>query len=1031
MQIRDINIETCIAALSETKAAFAPDSLTMVPLGDVEQVTVEWGPFPTPRDLTEYKEFLRWFTWVRNAQDSPNVEKTYVAGDSPDDVAFTVEGQEFRGRWRQAYVRERKGESRDRQVQYFVQITLRAGYVEAYDASELRVTRLFDKEGNAVDVDGKTWTNSTTSANPGLALYVTLPNCSREAAGTVLGGFPATMAAAASVDGYTIPNTLYKTVGDAQRVDDGSSTVTVIYADERFAFNGFESSNTTDERNIGYLWNVPRQLGEAISDEWRNEADTARRGCTASISGDGQGYINLVLTARTGEKDNLTTMWVPISCDTYERYHFAWGYTKAELYDEVPAGTTFFASHDSAIGTTEDGEVIRSRRITVQQRGDALYDAIITERSWGGGDTTADFTITLPVGTKITRQFDYGYNFAIAELNTAKTTYDTTIKAVGKSVDFRVTREDDCSFDWTATITTVTEIDSGQKSKQPAGDAGVGNIIQTLNHATAAELDTALLAYTPAIGKTLQLTVGVNDDETYSGTFREITAQTPEHTGAITIADPGLGVSVASGHNATAAEVTAAIGNFTAGARLSHTIDMRAADDGGWDYFIRESTVNETADQSVSDATAGIGYNFRYGRNQDAAPAITAAKRKRISGQVTANDDGTLNHALTEQTVQETAGADIETTGSTGVSVKMRYGHNQDAEPAIVRDRLKRISGSIRANDDGTIDHGITEETIVESDKTIQAGSKGENTAVRVSRNDLGTTLDADVYPTAVGQRVVLQAQFDDAGNLSFRKDTVQKVEQNQTTKGGSYTRTRTVKKSVGDVGFNELDASASVAEGTSISWQAARLDADGSIDWDKITDAAVARNVGSITLKRLEPSLDKHGYTDTATVFRGIASANIGTYDIDSGSEYGYIERLTMNDDGTFDGVKIVRVYQGSIGASWANNADVEDITAEDPSNTAPGEWTRRFLIWNTDYSQYKKGSADYEELWTDDYGEIVNFLDYTTAGGSHHDGFVGQNEGPVYRDVSGRSYWWGRKMVGITVDQTWTANTGAEITA
>jgi len=65
------------------------------------------------------------------------------------------------------------------------------------------------------------------------------------------------------------------------------------------------------------------------------------------------------------------------------------------------------------------------------------------------------FTITLPIGTNITRQIDYGYNYNSTEMAAAalQNVYNTTVAAVGKTVDFKTTREDDCSFDWIATIT--------------------------------------------------------------------------------------------------------------------------------------------------------------------------------------------------------------------------------------------------------------------------------------------------------------------------------------------------------------------------------------------------------------------------------------------------------------------------------------------------------------------------------------------------------------------------------------------------
>jgi len=1012
MRIDELNIDLCRDKLRPRNARLIlRDPHTLIPLADVEELSVEWGPFSTAADLPMLKEFLRIFTWPTNA-DNPTVPKSFVEGDTPEEVAFEVENEPFYDRWRMAFVRTRKQEVRPDVFEYFIVLTLRKGYVQSYAGGTLHILRLLDKEGNSVDIDGKTWTASTTSANPGLALTVEMRNVARQSVQEVVGGFPTTFAAATTIDDYTVPNgrTLYKTIADHRKEDDGSSTITAIYADEQFAFNGFEDSNVITERRIGYLWNIPRQLGEAISDEWDAESGTTRRGCTASLSGEGQGYINLVLTSKVGTKENLTSTWVPVSCDTFRRYHFAWGYTKDEI-------DTFIQDHDDAIdGTTlsppSTGKIIRSRQVNVNNRGDGLYDAIITETSWADptNPAVADYTITLDIGTKITVQKLYGYNWPLGAAGMGDATFKALFEtgAPGKTHDLRIRRdEDDCSFDWEGTITTVTKIDSGQQGEAASGGVGLGNVVQAISRATAAQLNTAIDAYTPGIGKVLRVTLSPNDDETYNATFHEVAAQTPEHTGAVAIGDPGLGDSVASGHNATTTEVTAAIDNFSSGARKSLSIDMRASDDGGWDYFIREHTVNETADQSVANAAAGIGYSFRYGRNQDSAPAITAAVRKRISGGVSANDDGTVNHGLVEETVKETADADIETTGSTGIGTKMRYGRNQDSEPAITRDRLKRISGNVSANDDSTINHAITEETLVASDivgggaSGIRAGSKGETLDVRVSRNDDPSTLNADAYPTANGQRVLLEATVDDAGNLHFQKTIAQKVEQNQTTQGGTPLFTRDIKHSVGDVGFDELDASSDAAtEGQTVTW-VGRLLADNSMEWQKQTEVANPASSSAVTptLARLIPRRNSGGYTDKVEIFRNVELTNLVNACLDT-DDYGIVERLLMNDDGTFDGIKRVRTYTVTTGGT-STGANVESAT----------QFNLVKRVYKDDYTQYRDLTYTNIQDWFE--------TDYSTALGRISGGYDGSDVSLVR--VGGDEYWYAIKYPAATVD-AWT---------
>jgi len=603
MDIRDVDIAHCREMLAPREARIAArEALTLVPLSDVEELNVEWGPFSTPRELPQFKEFLRYYTWPTNAL-SPTAGKRYVEGDDPDKVAFEIEGQPFFGRWRQAFVRERRQEIRRDEIEYFVQLTLRKGYVETFAWDEVLLDSAHTSPSNTSKVvfptgggasagedAGDTVSNSTSDTTIE-ALTLRIANCSPFKGQAIAKQISGKMTGTLTIEGvsYGAANTWHYLVADPARQQDGSVTVTFVIAKPQFTINGFESNNTTQERNIGYLWNVPETLGQSIIDSWNAGQG---RSATASYS-PAAGLLNIVLAAFAG-KANLTTDWIGISCDTHERKHYAWGYTESEL-------DTFLGLHDSAIGTTEDGKIIRSRQVQTQTRGDGLFDAIVTERSWAqaGENSTADFTITLPTGTKITDQQQFGYNFSLVNMDAIKSLYDTTVAAVGKTVNFRVTREDDCSFDYIASITTKTVNDSGQLSLQPVDDAGtasideslqgLGTIVQVLDSATLAEITSALAAYTPGVGKRLQMDLQPNDDQTFSGVLREVLAQTPTASETIAAgASTGLGNVVKSGHNATFEEMEAVIATFSSGIGKTHQIILGGGDDGGWDYTVRE-----------------------------------------------------------------------------------------------------------------------------------------------------------------------------------------------------------------------------------------------------------------------------------------------------------------------------------------------------------------------------------------------------------------------------------------------------------
>jgi len=907
MELRDLNIELCRDILNPRNARFAsPETLTAVPMADVEEVVIEW-PVPSASDMVMCKEFLRHFTWPTNA-DTPRSGKKYVEGDSPEDVAFTVDGEDFYGRWRQSVIRARKREVRRDEFEHVIQLTLRKGYVTAYALSDMRVRRLIDKEGNAVDIDGKTWTATTTSANPGLFLFAEIPNVARESVSSVLTGLPSSLAAATEVDDYTVPTgrTLYKTVADAQKADDGSMVVTVIYADEQFAFNGYESSNTTDERSIGYLWNVPRQLAETISDEWYSEADTARRGCTAGLSGEGQGYLNLILTARSGAKDNLTTMWVPISCDTYERYHFAWGYTKAELYD-ADAGTGFFASHDSDIGDTEDTKVIRSRRVTVQQRGDALYDAIITERSWAnsGENSTADFTVTVPIGTKITRQTDYGYNFSKTNLNAIKTSYDTTAwngvgepPSVGITVDFRVTREDDCSFDYVATIVDSrvndAPIDSGTDVTNetfdgegtPTSTEGEVHVVEAMAHATPTEIATALSEFAPAIGQRLRIELSANDDETFGAVISEVQARSPEDSVEIDFEDDGgespvytgygTRVLVATGHNVEIADLTTAIADLSigSGARKSFDVNLRGNDDGGWDYTIVEREVQEV------EGSATIGTRILYyGLNVEAiASEVVSSLATAVpqSSSIAANNDGTINYSiLTKPLLQASFSID----GSTDKGKRyVQEVINSALIPTPTGERV--LSASFSEGDNGNYNGTIVSEDIDATTDTISH---------RGGTIYLGT--NADSLPvTSAAKRVVGSLRFDDYGKATYQLEEDDPTDTYDTVSSGSSAFTKTVEEHAASA---TGPADGAAAAGTSYDIDVTPL-LNGKYRWRKVTMVA---NELKIALASA-PAMTTEGYAEKTEVARNAES--LPTDQSEAGKDYLLNYRIT--DEGRYD---------------------------------------------------------------------------------------------------------------------------------
>ena len=139
MRLSDLDIRACQDAMAPNEARFWDgEYFVSAPLFPRKEVRVGWGPFSGPQErLNAFYWFLRYFTWPTNA-DHPTVEKRYVAGDAPDRAAFRVQHVDYYGRWRQAGVSLVRREPRPNEVEYYLVLTLRAGYAEtlAWDEAE-------------------------------------------------------------------------------------------------------------------------------------------------------------------------------------------------------------------------------------------------------------------------------------------------------------------------------------------------------------------------------------------------------------------------------------------------------------------------------------------------------------------------------------------------------------------------------------------------------------------------------------------------------------------------------------------------------------------------------------------------------------------------------------------------------------------------------------------------------------------------------------------------------------------------------
>ena len=528
--------------------------------------------------------------------------------------------------------------------------------------------------------------------------------------------------------------------------EDGAGQIEMMYGKPQFTINAFSDSNTVGERSIGYLWQVPKPLGQDIIDAWDND-DATGRSASATYNPSSR-LLNIVLSSGTST-ENLTTKWIQESCDVWRRRSFVWGYTKANL-------GIFLAAHMDAVGTAvgdgvETSRAVRTREVEIRLRGDGGFDAIITEMSFGphwvpdddpNGATilaTAAFTITLPVGTKVTNAHYYWYNLNKAEITDSdfKDLFDESMSAYGAgvSVEFSITRQDDCSFDVHALVHTVTHIDS--QSGDPLVDLtaepsveglGIEHTIRAGMHATASELQTAIAEFATAQGVALQLDVRPNDDETFSYVIKKQKEQAP--IGTATIAqldnddgapapDAGVGTVIMAGKNRTLSEMQSVFAGLTATSLVSYSARITPNGDGAWDYVINQTTeMTIEGTKTIGDST------LYYGLNAAAAPVVELSAKVLRSSSISPTPSGGYNYAIISSDLGTINESRISTTSKNKRRITVE--NNADSVAAMTDAKLLGFSASLGQN--GKVNYSLIEQALEEVTTTATDEGSGVTT---------------------------------------------------------------------------------------------------------------------------------------------------------------------------------------------------------------------------------------------------------------------------------------------------------------
>lgn len=668
-----------------------------------------------------------------------------------------VGGRKRTGVWRSVSIDTREEKSRSFTILQTIaegfRTTIQGEVADSIDFSGARLVR--DKKllgnGETAGVD------NTTSSSPERYLLVRFTAISPNHCNAIMTEISQATYTAPTIRGETYAGDwklIYATHEDAE---DGSKTIDMLLARPQYTLNAYQDVGGTAERGVTYVWNVPKDIAQTIL----NDYEDTGRSATASYNKD-SGLVDLILSTKAGIPTNLSINDVNLNCDTTASYHYGWGYTEAQL-------SSFVASHN----TPEEGV---TRTVKTDDRGDGLFDITIVETTFGPHASYIDYQISLPTGDSyIVRTQYYGWNLRKSELTSVKSTFDTTVKAVGRTIEFQVTREDDCSFDYVAIITNVTAFetmleiasgaDTGVAVKTYAGIHSDPTALPATVTDTAQPREEINVDLNPQPDGTVGYKV-VRKTEQEVNTSKEIAASGAE----------GEAVTSYAGKNASIANLAAILNSV--GARERVTISLNPKGNGLVDYEIVKRTAQAaTAEVESAIGAQGLGTRIKTGANIS-VPDLTAllsdytsAARKRINFNLVGNDDGTVNVLAEETTVQKVEKTDL-LYGQKHRIVSTRIGKNVDdadvpvsgSPPAAGTTIRQRVSG----NDDYTFDHETETETVTE--KSAQSRRYTAKLTQVSDRTSNAASQDASTGET--GKIIDVKQEADDNGFFEIQKDT-------------------------------------------------------------------------------------------------------------------------------------------------------------------------------------------------------------------------------------------------------------------
>ena len=335
--VSEQNILAFIEQLSEADAVpFNNMELLGVPLlGDLDIVR-GWEEIEID-DVPTLMYCLELYTSAKNAE--ANTPLKYV--DDP-----MINSEVFSGRFRAASLHRRTTGNGD--LSTIVQV-LRRGYI-----TSLVTASVLDWSEARLE-NGKDLPAGTNATNPGGTttenyVLVKWPNVSPDHVRTIVASINALAPASfnPTIRSQSYGTGFHRIYTTHEIEDDGSATIILLLASPEYRLTGFRSWFGGDQEEITYLWNVPKELAQAVIDAGKGVG----KSIIPSYSSQ-SGLVDLVIYSRELLGRSLLGVLTESNCDSYTMSSFYMGTYYPALY-VIPQSTDPGFSYRKRIGDNAD-----------------------------------------------------------------------------------------------------------------------------------------------------------------------------------------------------------------------------------------------------------------------------------------------------------------------------------------------------------------------------------------------------------------------------------------------------------------------------------------------------------------------------------------------------------------------------------------------------------------------------------------------------------------------------------------------------